>query len=293
MIRLAVIGADKALCAALAARLRGVTLDDAPLPQSLEACQGVVFFDPPFDEVKRCLQAGKPVLVVSASSLTRGTLQTLSEVHLQATILRRANVLLAIANADRYLPSRQLIRRQLHADKSGEIVWRESLHAGPLGAPGLIRIHRWESNANEASLLRDLDLIAWYCRETPHLVYALAHACGTQIHLGFPSGCMALIDQASMPADETYYSLSVIGAHGAAYLDDHQNMQIVYRGGPPQAIRAEEGVGQWVSLMQEFVDDIAGKRRMELPHWQFAFAIAEAVETSLKTRQAVPLEVNL
>jgi predicted dehydrogenase len=263
MIHLAAIGADTSRIEAIASRLRGVLLAAQPT----DACQGAVFLGPPFNDVERWLQAGKPVLV--ASALSRENLQKLMSVAHPANLV--------CANPNRHLPSRQLIHRQLHA--------------GPLGVPGLIEIHRWEPVVNEAALLGDLDLIAWYFRANPNVTYAVAHARGTQIHLGFASGCSALVDHSRVPTGEAYCSLSVIAAQGAAYQDDHQNTQLVYRGGAPQAIRSDEGIGQWVAMVQEFADEIAtkGERRMERPQFAVAVAIADAVETSLKTKQAVPL----
>lgn len=261
MLRLAVFGADKLRWQALADRLRGVTLDE-----SLPTCQACAFAGPPFDDAMRCLQAGKPVLIASAIGLTREFLRT-SASHANLTIV----------NPDRYLPSRQLIRQQLDA--------------GKLGAPGLIRMHRWESAATEASLLRDLDLALWYAGAMPNVVYAVGHARGTQVHLGFAGGGMALLEQAIIPADESYGSLAVIGANGAAYADDHQNMQLAFRGGAPRAIKSDEGVGQWVTLLQEYIDRVASATESEsCPTWQQVVTVADAVENSLRTKETVALK---
>src|SRR5439155_1554995 len=150
--------------------------------------------DGPSAEIERHLQTGKPVLIVGTNGLTKDTLQILS-----------THPNLAIVNPDRYLPSRQLIRQQLDADK--------------LGAPGLIRIHRWEPDTpppptrkrpdGAETLRRDLDLVLWYAGAMPNVVYTALHARGMQIHLGFAAGAMALLDHATMPADEAYYAFSL------------------------------------------------------------------------------------
>jgi predicted dehydrogenase len=278
MIRLAIIGAKDSRWRELAPRLRGVILDAVAADASSPACDAAVFFELALGEIDRYLQAGKPVLVAAQRGLTKVTLQTLSVLAHQASVARQACVNLVVANPDRYLPSRQLIRQQLHA--------------GKLGDPGLIRIHHWEPAAQEGSLLRDLDLVLWYFRAMPRVVYTVAHPRGTQIHLGFPAGGIALVGHANLPAGDSYSSLSVIGASGAAYADDHANLQLVYQGGPPRAFRTGEGVGQWSLLVQEFADAIRAGRdaRSEHPHWSEAILTAEAVEKSLRTKQAVVLE---
>ena len=265
MLRLAVHGANDSRLQEIACRLRGVRLDVGQSPSG----DAAVFFAPPLDAIEPYLHANKPVLVALDNGLTTERLQTLSD------LVRNASASLLVANPDRYLPSRQVIRLQL--DK--------------LGAPGLIRIHRWEPS--EPSPVRgrldprDLDSVIWYFGTTPNVVHAVAHARGTQVHLGFPNGGMALIDQAMVPPGDSYYSLSVICASGAVYADDHPNMQLIYQGGSPSAVRALEGV-PWAALVQDFLDSInAGS--VQHPHWQTAILIAEAVEASLRTKQAVSL----
>ena len=50
-----------------------------------------------------------------------------------------------------------------------------------------------------------------------------------QIHLGFPGGGMAIIDYStSLPQGPGYYFLSMIGSKGAAYADDHNNVNLRY-----------------------------------------------------------------
>ena len=47
---------------------------------------------------------------------------------------------------------------------------------------------------------------------------------------------MAMIDISTrLPEGDDYYSLSLVGANGSAYADDHYNMQLLYNGGPAAA----------------------------------------------------------
>jgi predicted dehydrogenase len=202
----------------------------------------------------------------------------------------------AVLNPDRYLPSRQLIHLELAA--------------GKLGEPGLVRIHRWEASADQlpsagdlpGPLLCDLDIALWLHGQPPNLVYASeppapssAEKSGRliQIHLGFPSSRMALIDYASsLPAGDGYTALSVIGSAGAAYADDHQNMQLAFLGGRPQAVRTTEGFGYLRRLADEVNHVVAAGSDFAdcAKAWHNVQALAAAIHKSLATREAVPLE---
>ena len=80
---------------------------------------------------------------------------------------------------------------------------KESLDAGKLGAPGLVRIHDWRSSAGEdvsIALLGQLDLACWLNGTSPTVVYAQSPAdpgAYVQVHLGFPGDAMAVIDCAA------------------------------------------------------------------------------------------------
>jgi predicted dehydrogenase len=198
---------------------------------------------------------------------------------------RASGVQLAVVNPDRYLPSRRLIREQL---------------GGPLGEPGLIRLHRWEPAKPEQPaglpepLLRDLDTTLWLMRRRPDRVYAIGQGTDgryVQVHLGFPGGGMALLDyDGRLPAGDGYQSLHVIASTGAAYADDHQNTQLLYRGGHPQAVRTEERVGQLAALAQEFIDGLrAGRDLSTEAEWRAVSVVAGAVRRSLAAGTAVAL----
>ena len=125
-IRLALRGAGPVL-RQLQARLRGATV--APYPGADRPpgdCDAVVLLDSRPGEsglIQRCLETGRHTLLAARPWLTASVLDGL------AAAASRAGVQLAVLNPDRFLPSRQLIRQQLDA--------------GRLGAPGLVRIHRW------------------------------------------------------------------------------------------------------------------------------------------------------
>jgi predicted dehydrogenase len=262
MMRLAVSGCDEAALRAVAARLRGAVLAADP-----EQCDAVALIDPPVPEdapVERFLSAGKHVLVTAQPWLVEELLERWSAAASGGTRL-------AVVNPDRYLPSRRLVREQL----------------GKLGAPGLLRIHRWEPGA-AGPLVRDLDLAGWLFGTAPNVVHAVGQGDGgVLVHLGFPGGGMALIDHAVLPPGDGHRALSLIGATGAAYADDHQNVQLVYRGGHPQAVRTDEGVQALAALLQEFID-----RPADGTAWRGVLAVSAAVGRSRATRQAVHLEAR-
>lgn len=297
MIRLAVNGEDD-IDRAVATRLRGATIatcfDASQMTVPPEPCDAVLFIGrrpPQVELIQRCLSASKHVLLATGSWLSSRLLQTLSDAA------RQAGVQLAVMNPDRFLPSRQLIRQQLDA--------------GKLGDPGLVRIHHWEptaANDRQQSaelptlLLRDLDLTLWLFRKFPNSVYAVSSAnreqpsgpgLFVQVHLGFPGGGMALIDYSDrLPDGDGYQSLTVIGSAGAAYADDQQNTQLVFRGGQPQAVKAAEGVRQLVTLVQDFADGLNANcdRSSSVSDWHRVMTLADAVQESLQSKRSVPLE---
>ncbi len=326
MIRLVVIGVMETRCQEIAARLREAILltggDSAPSVESpsLKSYDGAVFFGPGHGDgpgIARLLQAGKHVLLSAESCLSKERLQALSG------LARQANARLAIVNLDRYLPSRQLIRQQLDSGKLGEpgLIrlhrWEPAGTGEGIDPQGQAVAHRFfgwssqglehegaEPQGLEVALLRDLELVLWFFDKAPNLVYAveqgafdpLPHA-GVQIHLGFPGRGMALLDHTRcLPAGDGYCSLAVIGAAGAAYADDHQNMQLVFRGGS-LAVRTGEGVMPWSVAVQEFVDAVGqdanpakgptGLASFPTTAWHNVLTVAEAARISLRTKQAV------
>lgn len=115
---------------------------------------------------------------------------------------------------------------------------KQALHNQSLGQPGLIRIHSWSSGQSVATALtRELDLVIWMMGEIPIDICAVQGPESLQIHLGFRSGAMTLIDLAhGVPPENHYYNISVIGDRGSAYSDDHHNAQLLLAPGGPRAL---------------------------------------------------------
>jgi hypothetical protein len=264
MIQLAVFGATQIHWEEVAPRLLGATLR---IGADFETCDAILIADPvELDEatIERVGRTGKPALVFAQAGLTHDWIDMPN---------------LTIVNPDRYLPSRQLIRQQLDA--------------GKLGDPGLLRLHRWTPPGHDygGAILRDLDLALWYFGKPPDLVYAVGQA-DLQLHLDFPGGGMALLDHfRHLPAGASYCSLSLIGSAGAAYVDDHQNMQLLYCGGAPQAVRTIESMAATAALVQDFVDGIATGRDWPAQRaaWHDVLRVSDAAPESLMSKLAVAL----
>ena len=180
---------------------------------------------------------------------------------------------------------------------------KDSLASGKLGAPGLIRIHHWQTVAAGdvwPSVIQQLDVACWLVDQPPTTVFAQGRPAGAkgrdylQVHLGFADDRMAVIDcSTSLAEGDDYDSLSVIGSTGAAYADDHHNMQLVFGGQHPRAIRTSQGDLSLLAAMQEFID-ATSKSRPPLcgkADWQRALRISAAVEQSLTSGQPAPLDV--
>ncbi len=225
-----------------------------------------------------------------------------------------------VINPDRFLPSRQLIRQQLNSGKLGEVGlirvhrWEPARGQAPqnseLAEPSVSSAQSpIPPILNSAvpdpgprlpvSLLRDLDVVLWLIGQSPDAVYAVEQTDSNsgnprghflQVHLGFPSGAMALLDFADrLPAGEGYQSLSVIGSAGTAYADDHQNMQLIFRGGRPQALLAEESGRRHAALVQETVEALqaGGDVSAHVADWQSVLKVAEAVRQSIESNKSI------
>lgn len=282
MQRILLVGVEDAIVHAVSARLRnGTCLTCGTTLPSPDDWDAAAFATPDAVLIERCLKAGKHVQLAAPSCLPRETLVSL------AAVAHQVGVQLAVLNPDCYLPSI-------------EAIWQK-VEAGSLGEPGLVRIHRWESCATftaaidpfPGALMRALDLAITLMRRRPNLVFATSAASRAfvQVHLGYPGGGMALIDYTgSLPAGDPYQSLALIGSAGAAYADDHLNMQLVYRGGTPQALRIGEEAKQLAAMLQALVDAVPAKRTAPMADWRTTYTVAEAARGSIATGQAVPVE---
>jgi predicted dehydrogenase len=182
-------------------------------------------------------------------------LTNIAEIDAVVAACRDANVRLMFAQPLRFLPSIQAI-------------W-QSLDAGELGEPGLLRVHRWvDDRGGELNqlLVREIDLANFLFGRPPETVYAVARENGesprfVQVHLGFTDGGMAMIDISTcLPEGDNYYSLSLIGTDGSVYADDHHNMQLLYSGGPAVAERTGECPLHWTEPLREFAAAIDESR---------------------------------
>lgn len=275
-VRLVVWHPDEAARAGIAARLRGATVE--PCEPGADCDAAVLCGVGPSPE--ELLRTGVHVLIVAEPCPSPFVVEVL------ANEARRAGVRCAVVNPDRYLPSRLLVRKQL---------------SGALGEPGLIRAHRWEPGVSlevaglPEPLLRDIDVTLWLAGRRPNRVFALEQKADAgryvQVHLGFPHGGMALLDfDGRLPTGDPYHSLSVIAASGAAYADDQQNAQLLYRGGTAQATRTDERAGQLAAIAQEFVDALVEGRGLSEGAWSDVFEVADAVVKALVSGCAVALE---
>jgi predicted dehydrogenase len=257
-IRLAVLGCagDVEAYHQAAARLRrgslapGVleSIDDA-LAQSdtFDAAIVRTSLDDRVDAVCRLAEVGKHVLVDSpfAASAT--------ESEKAFAVAARSKVTLMVGGTLRFLPGNQTILSRLAEKK--------------LGAPGLLRVHRWSSGGGTEDSVPeltagDIDLALHIFGGLPTRIYALQREPAyLQIHFGFDGGGMAVLDFArGLPEGQGYESLHVIGTTGAAYADDHHNTHLVYRGGEPRARISGHGSYHVARELQEFVDAILEKR---------------------------------
>jgi predicted dehydrogenase len=242
---------------------------------------------------QRAAEAGKHVLIESPPILPVAVVEQI------VAICSRAAVRLMLGQTSRFLPSVQTVKK--------------SLDSGQLGEPGVLRIHRWEpatlhggqertnsfEGGSAASLLdqltREFDLACWFFGHAPTNVFATSRQLSSsqrneldyvQVHLGFERGGMALIDYAqTLPPGEGYFSLTLVGSQGAAYADDHHNMQLLFSGGCPKALNSNPSNVQTLAQMQEFVTAINENRESLVTGADSLRAgrVAEAVADALMT----------
>ena len=276
-----------------------VTLDDflAGNADSIDAVFLSSESGPHGENVKRAAGAGKHVFAEAPLALS------VRQADQMIDTCRSAGVRLMVGKPLRFLEAHRNVK--------------DSLVSGKLGSPGLLRIHHWDAagpGSRETKavsrVVQDLDLASWLFESLPTEVYAVAGdkvgadkvgadkvgadkvgADYVQVHLGFPEGGMALIDCSILTDRPDYYSLSVIGSKGAAYVDDHHNMNLVYRRGEPSALKVGYGNGHIAAQLAEFVDSLAGDREPapggaeERAAIEVAEAVAESIESGRAARR--------
>ncbi len=139
---------------------------------------------------------------------------------------------------------------------------KHELNAGHLGTPGLLRVHDWDgsSQIDDQRLAEALDLVACLFDHPPVVVYAVKRNDYVQIHLGFQDNGMALlIIDANQALASPYRSLHFIGSRGAAYADDHHNMQLAIDAYGTSAILTTEGHVAWANLLRTFAQTMRSR----------------------------------
>jgi len=235
------------------------------------------------------IRAGRHVLVEKPLALSADEAVAVQQA---AT---RADVRLMAAHTLRFMPANV----QVHRARA----------AGELGQPGMLRSHRWlrrfpgppggwKHDATRTGGLavhegvHEIDQALWLIDERPTHVHALAKPELLQIHLGYASGAMAICGIATgLPLGSGYYSLALIGSLGAAYADDHHNVQLVYRGGRPQATLTDLRATAVRAQLDEFAQAIADERDPSVAGTDAvaALQIAEAAAASSASGQTAHL----
>lgn len=252
---------------------------------------------------QRSAESGKHILTNAPLALSK---ESALEI---INACQEAGVSLQVTQDLRFLPSLQTVKK--------------SLVSGQIGDPGLLRIHSWKKAikydgkktlesirkvVKERLLLsevtREIDVACWLFNNQPNVIYAVEGktvppecngSAYIQLHLGFKGGGMALIDYSqTLPQGDDYYSLSMIGSTGAVYADDHRNMQLLYKGGNPSALKVGEGENYWILQLQEFINSIEENRSLLLKESDVlrVIEIAEAVAVSLETGEAVQMDAE-
>jgi predicted dehydrogenase len=180
---------------------------------------------------------------------------------------------------------------------------------GELGRPGMLRSHRWlrrfpgppagwKHNPGRSGGLaihegvHEIDQAIWLIGERPTHVHGSAQPNILHIHLGFETGAMALCDIAvGLPLGEGYYSLLLVGSAGAAYIDDQHNLQLVYRGGRPEAFVNNQRQLGVRAQFDEFGTAIHEQRKPTSagPDAVLVLQIAEAVQASIDSGQTAKI----
>ncbi len=223
--------------------------------------------------VKTGCQAGKPVLA--------GPLLARKGKEIDAFITELEQGLLMPACPWRFVPAIQSVKASIEAGKLGEI--------------GLIRMHRWNSADTSIDLsdriIPAIDIATWFFGEQPVKIFSLGSDSKKdyiQLHLQFENNGMVVIDDTSaLPEGGEYFSLTVIGGTGAAYADDHRNMNLVIDGVYPHAVRTGQGNIDIASQLQAFVNTVRDEMRPPLSQQDISnvLQVWDAVQEAMAANQ--------
>lgn len=288
------------------------TLEDIPiLPWSLLNLQYPDHFDAVCIHIplsRRCeilrqaARLGKHILVDSPIALNASDGQAMIDA------CRITQVQLMVGQAWKYRPSIQAVEN--------------ALASGKLGRPALLRAHCWsgeqESSESEtesdikqnqmwSQIVSQIDLAMGIFGSPPLEIFALGNCLAKdksrwpdylQIHLAFANDGMALITiSQSLPAGDTYETLSVISSSGAAYSDQHHQTQLLFRGGNPLGLHVAENVVTRSNELKQFVSSLPSPgvipASLELPKTGVAQLISlklgQIVWESYICREPIPL----
>jgi predicted dehydrogenase len=188
-------------------------------------------------------------------------------------------VALTVAQPQRFCPYAQAIR--------------QAIDAGKLGVPGLVRLHHWNGRPpsragtdvrplEAAEIVADIDVASWLMGMWPESIYAApidftAPDRGLVVHCGFATGGMAVIDcqQHGSLSGSPYYSLSLIGSSGAAYADDHHNVNLWLKQGIHGL--APHGAGdEFAGQLQSFIEQLQQRQYSTQTAREYLWSLAAA-----------------
>ena len=279
--------AETDAAAASAAELLGAPMTGTAtadlLEESPDCCDAMVIHERGLEaerSARTAAAAGKHVLL-AASPIASST----DAMTALIDVCRDAGVTLMAGHSWRFRPSQTEIK--------------DTVAAGSLGVPGLLRVHLWRSLGcdTEALVARDaveaLDLAIWLFGALPERLYAVGRSGYVQIHCGFPGDAMAVIDCTNAGGEGGgYSSLSLIGSQGAAYADDHHNRNLLFSDGAPRALDPGEASFAEIAQLAEFAAAIGEQRSPAVTgqDGRVALQMTEAVMRSLEQQRPASLK---
>lgn len=239
---------------------------------------------------KAAMQAGLHVMVTAPFG------ESVADTNAVASEARSAGVTLRAERTSHWHPYRRTIHDSLNADQLGE--------------PGLLRIHRWLGK-NEPKPQSRLDQVFEAVDVSdlglglPQRVYATSALPDgaedasqpldyLQIHFGYADRSSALIDIAHIDAPTGYHNVSLIGADGAAYADDHANMHLPLSDEAVSGVPGSPtGMQHWLAQLEDFASECErGDVSPQTESLVRTHKTALAVLQSLKDQSPVQLKEN-
>ncbi len=316
MIRLAVPGIDELTRREIGRRLHHAQVQEDLLNADIAAmliptdssCSAPRGYSAAETLVHSISRASIPTLFVPSALANDVEWQSCMDAATNGTPIR-------IANPSRFAPAIVAVRSQVEA--------------GVLGLPGMCRLHHWHSPIPQiqskqagsqkplsltwpSTWLGEMDVVMWLMQGTPERVFAVQQkvnasptpanpAFGTiQLHCTWSTGGMALLDFCDqLPIGEGYRSMMLIGSTGAAYLDDQQDRQLIFRGGAPQTILDQQDILPLTTMLQDFVNSCIDAAIISVPKsdafndqqsagsWTDVLKLVKLAQRSLETGLAV------